>query len=99
MFFEDVQVPGDQVLGDVDDGWGAAMSTAGSERGMSLRSPARYTVAAEQVSSLSTPSARRSDPARGRAAAQRRSPERGPRPRRTGFTRTGPLLRSAQGDR
>src|ERR1700722_12425119 len=45
VFFEDVEVPDDRVLGSVNDGWGAAMSTAGSERGMSLRSPARYTVA------------------------------------------------------
>jgi alkylation response protein AidB-like acyl-CoA dehydrogenase len=49
VFFEDVFVPDDQVLGGVGDGWAVAMSTAGSERGLSLRSPARYTEAAERL--------------------------------------------------
>jgi alkylation response protein AidB-like acyl-CoA dehydrogenase len=52
VFFDDVHVPDDQVLGRPGDGWGVAMSTAGSERGMSLRSPARYTVAADRLVSL-----------------------------------------------
>jgi alkylation response protein AidB-like acyl-CoA dehydrogenase len=52
VFFEDVGVGDDQVLGSVNDGWRAAMSTAGSERGMSLRSPARYTVAADRLVAL-----------------------------------------------
>jgi len=52
VFFEDVVVPADQVLGDVDKGWEVAMATAGSERGLSLRSPARYTEAAARLVGL-----------------------------------------------
>jgi len=52
VFFEDVAVPDDQVLGGVDRGWEVAMATAGSERGLSLRSPARYTEAAARLVDL-----------------------------------------------
>jgi alkylation response protein AidB-like acyl-CoA dehydrogenase len=52
VFFEDVEVAGDQVLGDVGRGWQAAMATASSERGLTLRSPARYTEAARRLLSL-----------------------------------------------
>jgi alkylation response protein AidB-like acyl-CoA dehydrogenase len=49
LFFEDTFVPDEQVLGGVDQGWNVAMATAGSERGLSLRSPARYTEAATRL--------------------------------------------------
>jgi alkylation response protein AidB-like acyl-CoA dehydrogenase len=52
VFFEDVSVPESQVLGTVNQGWSVAMATAGSERGLSLRSPARYTEAARRLLSL-----------------------------------------------
>jgi alkylation response protein AidB-like acyl-CoA dehydrogenase len=52
IFFEDVFVPDDQVLGGVGRGWNVAMATAGSERGLSLRSPARYTEAALRLVAL-----------------------------------------------
>jgi alkylation response protein AidB-like acyl-CoA dehydrogenase len=52
VFFEDVEVPDDQVLGTVNQGWSVAMATAGSERGLSLRSPARYTEAGRRLVSL-----------------------------------------------
>ncbi len=52
VFFEDVEVPDDQVLGEVGRGWEVAMATAGSERGLSLRSPARYTEAAARLVEL-----------------------------------------------
>jgi alkylation response protein AidB-like acyl-CoA dehydrogenase len=52
IFFEDVFVPDEQVLGGVGEGWRVAMSTAGSERGLSLRSPARYTEAARRLVQL-----------------------------------------------
>jgi alkylation response protein AidB-like acyl-CoA dehydrogenase len=52
IFFEDVEVPDDQVLGAVDEGWRVAMATASSERGLSLRSPARYTEASGRLVSL-----------------------------------------------
>jgi alkylation response protein AidB-like acyl-CoA dehydrogenase len=49
IFFDNVEVPEDQVLGEVGAGWSVAMATAGSERGLSLRSPARYTEAADRL--------------------------------------------------
>ena len=52
LFFEDIFVPDDQVLGGVGQGWSVAMATAGSERGLSLRSPARYTEAARRLVAL-----------------------------------------------
>ncbi len=52
IFFEDVFVPDAQVLGEVGRGWNVAMATAGSERGLSLRSPARYTEAAGRLVAL-----------------------------------------------
>ena len=52
VFFEDVVVGDDQVLGAVGEGWSVAMATAGSERGLSLRSPARYTEAGARLVAL-----------------------------------------------
>ncbi len=52
VFFEDVVVPDAQVLGHVHRGWEVAMATTGSERGLSLRSPARYTEAAARLVEL-----------------------------------------------
>ena len=52
VFFDDVVVPDAQVLGEVHRGWEVAMATAGSERGLSLRSPARYTEAAARLVAL-----------------------------------------------
>jgi len=52
VFFEDVVVPTGQVLGDLHKGWEVAMATAGSERGLSLRSPARYTEAVNRLIGL-----------------------------------------------
>jgi alkylation response protein AidB-like acyl-CoA dehydrogenase len=52
VFFEGVEVPDAQVLGAVGEGWKVAMATAGSERGLSLRSPARYTEAAARLVEL-----------------------------------------------
>ena len=47
IFLDDVYVPDCDVIGAVHDGWRAAMSTASNERGMSLRSPARFVAPAE----------------------------------------------------
>ncbi|WP_406036162.1 acyl-CoA dehydrogenase family protein [Nocardioides sp. NBC_00163] len=52
IFFDDVFVPDEDVLGGVGDGWKVAMSTAGNERGLSLRSPGRFMAAAERLISL-----------------------------------------------
>jgi alkylation response protein AidB-like acyl-CoA dehydrogenase len=49
VFLDDVFVPDDDVIGAVDDGWRAAMSTSSNERGMSLRSPARFLAPAERL--------------------------------------------------
>ncbi len=52
VFFDGVEIDESQVLGDVNRGWEVAMATSGSERGLSLRSPARYTEAAERLVAL-----------------------------------------------
>lgn len=49
IFFDDVFVPDSDVLGGVGDGWRVAMSTAGNERGLSLRSPGRFCAAADRL--------------------------------------------------
>jgi alkylation response protein AidB-like acyl-CoA dehydrogenase len=52
IFLDDVFVPDHDVIGGVHDGWRAAMSTSSNERGMSLRSPARFLATAERLVSL-----------------------------------------------
>ncbi len=52
VFFEDVFVPDSDVLGVPGDGWRVAMSTAGNERGLSLRSPGRFCAAADRLVDL-----------------------------------------------
>ena len=52
IFLDDVFVPDADVIGEVHDGWRAAMSTSSNERGMSLRSPARFLAAAERLAQL-----------------------------------------------
>ena len=52
IFFDDVHVPVENTLGDVNQGWRVAMATAGFERGVSLRSPARFSAAADRLVAL-----------------------------------------------
>ncbi len=52
VFFDDVFVPDSDVLGDVNGGWGVAMSTASSERGLTLRSPGRFLASAASLVEL-----------------------------------------------
>ena len=52
IFLDDVFVPDADVIGEVHDGWRAAMSTSSNERGMSLRSPARFLASAELLVQL-----------------------------------------------
>lgn len=57
VFFEDAFLPdelpyGSPVLGEVGNGWAVAMATAGSERGLTTRTPARYLATAEWLFDL-----------------------------------------------
>ena len=83
IFLDDVFVPDHDVIGEVHDGWRAAMSTSSNERGMSLRSPARFLAPAERlVEQWKT----NRDP----VVQPTGSPTRGSRPRRTGCTPSAP---------
>ncbi len=52
LFFDEVFVPDSDVLGEPGQGWSTAMSTAGNERGLSLRSPGRFCATADRLVSL-----------------------------------------------
>ena len=52
IFFDDVRVPVDNRLGGEGQGWHVAMATAGFERGLLLRSPARYQRTAQKLVEL-----------------------------------------------
>ncbi len=52
LFFDDVFVPDADVVGAPGEGWRVAMGTTGSERGLTLRSPGRFTAAADRLVAL-----------------------------------------------
>ncbi|MEU7410086.1 acyl-CoA dehydrogenase family protein [Streptomyces sp. NPDC042638] len=52
LFLDDVFVPDEDVIGAPGQGWRVAMSTAGNERGLTLRSPGRFTAAAGRLTEL-----------------------------------------------
>ena len=52
VFFDSAFVPDENVLGGVDQGWRVAMSTTGSERGLTLRSPGRFLRGAQRLREL-----------------------------------------------
>jgi alkylation response protein AidB-like acyl-CoA dehydrogenase len=52
VFLDEVRVPVDCTLGEVNRGWQVAMATAGFERGISLRSPERFVQTARRLVSL-----------------------------------------------
>ncbi|RFU87549.1 acyl-CoA dehydrogenase [Streptomyces triticagri] len=52
LFLDEVFVPDEDVIGEPHQGWRVAMSTAGDERGLTLRSPGRFTAAAERLTAL-----------------------------------------------
>jgi alkylation response protein AidB-like acyl-CoA dehydrogenase len=52
IFLEDVFVPDTDVIGEVHEGWGVAMATTSSERGLSLRSPGRFMATATRLIGL-----------------------------------------------
>jgi alkylation response protein AidB-like acyl-CoA dehydrogenase len=57
VFLDEVFVPDRDVLGAVGEGWKVAMATTGSERGLTLRSPGRFTHAAQRLVELARASA------------------------------------------
>ncbi|AXB80282.1 acyl-CoA dehydrogenase family protein [Novosphingobium sp. P6W] len=63
IFLEDVRVPAFNRLGDEGQGWHICMATAGFERGLMLRSPARYQVAAAKLAELWSTHKETADPA------------------------------------
>lgn len=62
IFLEDVFVPDEDVIGQVDEGWKVAMATTSSERGLSLRSPGRFMAIATRLIDLYHRYRDRSDP-------------------------------------
>jgi len=52
VFLDDVRVPAEYQLGEEGQGWQVAMSTAGFERGLMLRSPARFQDTARRLVEL-----------------------------------------------
>ena len=52
VFFDEVRVPRENRLGEEHQGWKVAMATAGFERGLMLRSPARFQATARRLLAL-----------------------------------------------
>ncbi|MFD3419570.1 acyl-CoA dehydrogenase family protein [Streptomyces decoyicus] len=63
LFLDDVFVPDADVIGEPGQGWRVAMSTAGNERGLTLRSPGRFMAAAERLAALWREAPEAADPA------------------------------------
>jgi alkylation response protein AidB-like acyl-CoA dehydrogenase len=62
VFFEDVFVSDDLVLGEVNKGWNVAMATTSSERGLTLRSPGRFTAVVDRLLELARRTGADQDP-------------------------------------
>ncbi|WP_054816611.1 acyl-CoA dehydrogenase family protein [Nocardia arizonensis] len=52
IFLDDVFVPDRDVIGEPNEGWRVAMSTSSNERGLSLRSPGRFSATARRLVDL-----------------------------------------------
>jgi len=63
VFLDDVRVPVANRLGAEGQGWSVAMATAGFERGLMLRSPARFQATARRLVELYRENAARCEPA------------------------------------
>jgi alkylation response protein AidB-like acyl-CoA dehydrogenase len=61
IFFDNVKVPVNRRLGGEGEGWGVAMATAGFERGLMLRSPARFQETAKRLVELYLANRERAD--------------------------------------
>ena len=70
LFLEDVRVPVFNRLGEEGQGWAVCMATAGFERGLMLRSPARFQVAAKKLVELHRRHEAEVDPATRNAVLQ-----------------------------
>src|SRR5690606_15019814 len=72
VFFDDVRVPVDNRIGAEGQGWHVAMATAGFERGLLLRSPARFQATARKLVELyqTTRASANRDPSIGEAVVQ-----------------------------
>ena len=70
IFFEDARVPVENRLGAEGQGWSIAMATAGFERGLMLRSPARFQTTAAKLVELYRTHADEAGPAIGAQVAQ-----------------------------
>ena len=62
IFFDDALVPVENLLGEEHQGWKVAMATAGFERGLMLRTPARFQNTARKLVSLYRRNADDADP-------------------------------------
>lgn len=62
LFLDNVRAPVTHRIGDEGQGWHVCMATAGFERGLMLRSPARYQVAAKRLVELYRKHANQADP-------------------------------------
>jgi alkylation response protein AidB-like acyl-CoA dehydrogenase len=62
VFFDDARVPRANRLGEEHQGWKIAMATAGFERGLMLRSPARFQATARRLRALWRQRGRDADP-------------------------------------
>ena len=62
VFFDNARVPVENLLGEEGKGWGVAMATAGFERGLMLRSPARFQNTARKLVELYRENADACDP-------------------------------------
>jgi len=63
VFLDDVRVPTGHKLGEEGQGWSVAMATAGFERGLMLRSPARFQETARRLVELYRAHSAGADPA------------------------------------
>ncbi|MFQ3324489.1 MAG: alkylation response protein AidB-like acyl-CoA dehydrogenase [Pseudomonadales bacterium] len=61
IFFDNVKVPVNRRLGGEGEGWSVAMATAGFERGLMLRSPARFQETAKRLVELYQANRERAD--------------------------------------
>jgi alkylation response protein AidB-like acyl-CoA dehydrogenase len=70
IFLEDARVPAANRLGEEGQGWAVCMATAGFERGLMLRSPARFQAAAARLARLYERHEDRADPVASAAVLQ-----------------------------